>query len=87
MTDPVTKVTLGGLTYNANQVKSAKDNGNGTYTISFKTGEKLTYPTQDPSREARIGSSIHDGMFYDTDSFTITHLIYLFQKIYHDGRI
>jgi hypothetical protein len=51
MAEPIKNVILGGLTYNANQVKDAKDNGNGTFTISFKTGETLTYPEQSPLRE------------------------------------
>lgn len=45
MGDPVKLVTLGGLTYNAN-LATGKDNGNGTFTISFKSGEELTYPEQ-----------------------------------------
>lgn len=46
MADPIKNVTLGGLTYNANDAKTAKENGDGTYTIFFKTGETLTYPKQ-----------------------------------------
>jgi len=45
MGDPVKLVTLGGLTYNAN-LATGEDNGNGTFTIFFKSGEKLTYPEQ-----------------------------------------
>ena len=48
MTDPVNNKTLGGLTYNANLVKSAKKLGNNSYEIIFKTGEKITYPEQTP---------------------------------------
>lgn len=48
MTDPVNNKTLGGLTYNANLVKSAKKVGNNSYEIIFKTGEKITYPEQTP---------------------------------------
>jgi hypothetical protein len=48
--EPVKLVTLGGLTYNAN-LATGKDNGNGTFTISFKSGEKLTYPEQPKLRQ------------------------------------
>ncbi len=48
MTEPVNNKTLGGLTYNANLVKSAKKIGNDSYEIIFKTGEKITYPEQTP---------------------------------------
>lgn len=46
MTEPVNNKTLGGLTYNANLVKSAKKLKNGQYEIIFKSGEKFTYPEQ-----------------------------------------
>lgn len=50
MADPVKLVTLGGLTYNAN-LATGRDNGNGTFTISFKSGEKITYPEQPKLRQ------------------------------------
>lgn len=46
MTEPVNNKTLGGLTYNANLVKSAKKLKNGQYELIFKSGEKFTYPEQ-----------------------------------------
>lgn len=46
MTEPVNNKTLGGLTYNANQVSSTRKLKNGKFEITFKTGEKLTYPQQ-----------------------------------------
>ena len=80
--DPIKLVTLGGLTYNANQVKKANDNGDGTFTISFKSGEVLTYPQQPtlvplPKDEQYNGhlvenpknpcESYNDGMFRPAD--------------------
>lgn len=67
MAEPVKNVTLGGLTYNVNQVKKAKDNGDGTFTISFKTGETLTYPEQSvlrlrPEAEQTDGRMLPDPM-------------------------
>lgn len=48
MAEPVNNKTLGGLTYNANLVKSAKKLKNGQYELIFKSGEKFTYPEQKP---------------------------------------
>lgn len=48
MTEPVNNKTLGGLTYNANLVKSAKKLKDGQYELIFKSGEKFTYPEQKP---------------------------------------
>ncbi len=57
MTDPVNNKTLGGLTYNANLVKSAKKIGNNSYEIIFKTGEKITYPEQTPFKPDLVEGS------------------------------
>lgn len=46
MTEPVNMKNLGGLSYNANLVSSAKKLKNGKYEIIFKSGEKITYPYQ-----------------------------------------
>ena len=47
MTEPVDMKKLGGLSYNANLVSSAKKLKNGKFEIIFKTGEKLVYPQQE----------------------------------------
>ena len=46
MTEPVDMKKLGGLSYNANLVSSAKKLKNGKFEIVFKSGEKITYPYQ-----------------------------------------
>lgn len=46
MAEPVNTKNLGGLSYNANLVSSAKKLKNGNYEIIFKSGEKITYPYQ-----------------------------------------
>ena len=46
MTEPVNMKKLGGLSYNANLVSSAKKLKNGKFEIVFKSGEKITYPYQ-----------------------------------------
>lgn len=46
MTEPVDMKKLGGLSYNANLVSSAKKLKNGKFEIVFKSGEKVTYPYQ-----------------------------------------
>lgn len=46
MAEPVNMKNLGGLRYNANLVSSAKKLKNGEYEITFKSGEKITYPYQ-----------------------------------------
>ena len=45
MAEPIKNVTLGGLTYNANEAKGRKI-GQGKFEITFNSGEKLTYPDQ-----------------------------------------
>ncbi len=64
MTEPVNNKTLGGLTYNANLVKSAKKVGNNSYEIIFKTGEKITYPEQTPFKP---NAREVDGYYYFKD--------------------
>lgn len=46
MTEPVNMKKLGGLSYNANLVSSAKKLKNGKFEIIFKSGERITYPEQ-----------------------------------------
>lgn len=52
MTEPVVNTQkLGGLTYNANSVSSAKEVEKGKFEITFKSGEKITYPQQPEFKE------------------------------------
>ena len=70
MTEPVNNKTLGGLTYNANLVKSAKKLNNGKFELIFKSGEKFTYPEQKPFTP-KLGEE--NTLFnYDTDSWEVT---------------
>ena len=67
MTEPVNMKTLGGLSYNANLVSSAKKLKNGKFEIIFKSGEKITYPYQkdfvpsdDDYGKAKTGEDINN---------------------------
>jgi len=64
-TDPIEMKTLGGLSYNANQVKSATKLKDGTYEIIFKSGEKLNYPEQKPFEleDGRYSDANFDGYY------------------------
>ena len=82
MADPVKLVTLGGLTYNAN-LATGRDNGDGTFPISFNSGEKLTYPQQPvliqkpedeqtngemrPVPNGRMGEQYNSGVFREAN--------------------
>lgn len=68
MTEPVDMKKLGGLSYNANLVSSAKKLKNGKFEIVFKSGEKITYPYQKDfvpidgsSGIAKTGEDINNG--------------------------
>ena len=49
MTEPIKLDTLGGVTYNRNDVRETKTEGN-MHTLIFNNGESLTYPTQPPRK-------------------------------------
>lgn len=70
MTEPVDMKKLGGLSYNANLVSSAKKLKNGKFEIVFKSGEKITYPYQKdfvPS-EMRNVALTGEKMYYYSNS-------------------
>ena len=70
MTGPVDMKKLGGLSYNANLVSSAKKLKNGKFEIVFKSGEKITYPYQKdfvPS-EMRNVALTGEKMYYYSNS-------------------
>lgn len=70
MTEPVNMKKLGGLSYNANLVSSAKKLKNGKFEIVFKSGEKITYPYQKdfvPS-EMRNVALTGEKMYYYSNS-------------------
>jgi hypothetical protein len=77
MVKPIKIVNFGGLTYDVNQVKYARDNGDGTFTISFKTGETLTYPeqSQSPGVYPRVSQWVDNGWIYDDTSFIISDVM------------
>lgn len=55
--NPVNTKTLGGLTYDANLVRSARKRNDGKYVIVFKTGEEFIYPEQKPFKpELQFGA-------------------------------
>lgn len=86
MTEPIQTKTLGGLTYNANQVKTARKNPDGKYELVFKNGEKLTYPEQNQKTitknngEERVANptvklKIRSGLIYDNTDFSIKNVM------------
>lgn len=75
MTEPVDMKKLGGLSYNANLVSSAKKLKNGKFEIVFKSGEKITYPYQKdfvPS-EMRNVALTGEKMYYSTSRDAAIH--------------
>ena len=56
MTRPVSTKMFGGLTYNENDVTRTVKNQNGTFTLIFKDGAKLTYPKQEEGQMGRYGA-------------------------------
>ena len=74
MTEPIKNVTLGGLTYNENIAKG-RETEKGKFEITFKSGEKLTYPKQS---ERTIKVEPDNAEFYvigDGESVECGHVI------------
>lgn len=70
--EPVNSKTFGGVSFNWNQVKSAKvktgENGQKIYFIEFKTGVTAEYPMQEDGSMQSRELTMWQSMDYDTET-------------------
>lgn len=85
MTKPINMKTLGGVSYDANLVKSATKLKNGKYQLIFNTGEKFVYPEQKPSdykkadggknKKPYIKQTVDKNLLYDDNYYDIAYVM------------